>query len=161
MQFLSSAKEQKLTLRPRMTRFITLDNGGKVPQIDPGLHVQFRGLSEPIPTEAFAAKDGKARGILDTKYAAKLAGIDEDELISILLNHKMHGILFGRVGDANENILPEMLHIIPHSDGYYCELCKKSLAKQGVHNHPKSGEHQRHLAAIEQEAREQLEAQSS
>ena len=161
MQFLSNARELKLTLRPRITRFLELDNGGKVPQVDTGLHVQFKALAEPIPTEAFAAKDGKARGILDTKYAAKRAAIDEDELISILLHHDMHGILFGRVGDANENILPEMLHIIPHSDGYYCELCKKSLAKQGVHNHPKSGEHQRHLAAIENDAREQLEAQAS
>ena len=101
MQFLSGARELKLTLRPRMTRFITLDNGGKIPQVDQGLHVQFKGLAEPIPTEAFAAKDGKARGILDTRYAARKAGVDEDELTQILINHPQHGVLFGRVGDAN------------------------------------------------------------
>lgn len=161
MQFLSGAGELKLVLRPKRTRFVELDNGGKVPQVDHGLHVQFKGLAEAIPTTAFAAKDGKARGILDTKYAARSAGITEDELIPLLLNHKMHGILFGRVGDANENILPEMLHVIPHGDGYFCELCNKSLDKKGVHNHPKSKEHQQHLANLEQDAREQLEAQAS
>lgn len=161
MEFLSGARELKLTLRPARTSFVELDNGQKVPRVDHGLRVQFNALGEPIPTEAFSAKDGKARGILHSKQAALRAGIAEDKLIDILINHKMHGILFGRVGDRNETILPEMLHIVPQEDGYYCELCKKSLAKQGVHNHPKSKEHRRHLEKLEQDAREQLEANAS
>jgi hypothetical protein len=145
-----------------MTRFKKLDNGGEVPEIDQGLHVQFVGLSEPIPTDAFAAKDGKARGILNTKHAALTAGIDEGELISILKRHPMNGRLFGPVGEQMESILPEMLHITKMADGNnYCELCKKVLDKRGVHNHPKSKEHQKHLAVLEQEAKEQLEAQAS
>ena len=62
MQFLSGARELKLTLRPAKTRFVLLDNGQKVPDVDKGLRVQFNALADPIPTEAFAAEDGKARG---------------------------------------------------------------------------------------------------
>lgn len=161
MEFLSGARALKLTLRPARTSFVELDSGQKVPRVDLGLRVRFNPLTQPIPTEAFASKDGLARGVLRTKPAALRAGIPEDELIDILLNHKMHGIMFGRVGDHKEAVLPEMLHIIPMDDGYYCQLCKKTLDKRGVHNHPKSKEHQKHLTGIEQAAREQLEAAAS
>jgi hypothetical protein len=54
-----------------------------------------------------------------------------------------------------------MLHMTKRADDWYCELCGKSLPKKGAHNHPKSKKHQELLAALEQEAREQLEAQAS
>ena len=157
MDFLSGAGQLKLVIRPASTSFDKTPDGRKVPVVDMGLRVKFRALAEPIPTDAFTAKDGLARGVLNTKHAVRhLNGMDEDELINTLLNHPKHGLLFGRVGGHNESITPDMLHIVPMSDGHYCTLCKKSLAKQGVHNHPKSKEHQKHLAAIEQDAREAI-----
>ena len=85
----------------------------------------------------------------------------EADLIEILENHPMHGILFGRVGDHMEAVVPEMRHIIPTEDGHYCQLCKKILPKQGIHNHSKSKQHQEHLAVVELEVKEQLEAHAS
>lgn len=156
MDFLSGAGQLKIVLRPASTSFEKTPDGKKVPVVDFGQRVQFRALAEPIPTDAFFSKDGLARGVLSSKHAARKARMEEDDLIQALLNHPQHGKRFGRVGGHNEAILPEMLHVVPSGDGYYCQLCKKSLHKLGVHNHPKSKEHQKHLAAIEEEKREAI-----
>lgn len=156
MDFLSGMGQQKLVLRPASTTLETTPDGKSVRKVDPGLRVQFKKLGAPIHTEAFFSNDGLAWGRLSTGPVAKKLRIDEDELISFLINHPKHGELFGRVGGHGESILPEMLHVIPSGDGYYCQLCKKSLAKQGVHNHPKSKEHQDRLEEIEADAREAI-----
>ena len=156
MDFLSGMGQQKLVLRPASTTLETTPDGKSVRKVDPGLRVQFKKLGAPIHTEAFFSNDGLAWGRLSTGPVAKKLRVDEDELISSLINHPKHGELFGRVGGHGESILPEMLHVIPSGDGYYCQLCKKSLAKQGVHNHPKSKEHQKRLAGIEEDAREAI-----
>ena len=156
MDFLSGAGQLKLVIRPASTSWEKTPDGKKVPVVDMGLRVKFRALAESIPTDAFFSKDGLARGVLNTTPVAKKLRMDEDELIFLLINHPKHGEMFGRVSGQNEAILPEMLHVVPSGDGYYCELCKKSLAKQGVHNHPKSKQHQAHLASIEQETRDAI-----
>ena len=156
MDFLSGAGQLKLVIRPASTSFEKTPEGKKVPVVDMGLRVKFRPLAEPIPTDAFFSRDGLARGVLNTTPVAKKLRIDEDELIDILINHPQHGKMFGRVGGHNESVLPEMLHIVPTGEGHYCTLCKKSLPKQGIHNHPKSKEHQSHLASIEQEAKDAI-----
>ena len=156
MDFLSGAGQLKLVIRPASTSFDKTPDGKKVPVVDMGLRVKFRALAEPIPTDVFFSKDGLARGVLNTTPVAKKLRMDEDELIDILINHPQHGKMFGRVGGHNEAILPEMLHIVPTGDGHYCTLCKKSLPKQGINNHPKSKVHQTHLAAIEQEFKDAI-----
>ena len=156
MDFLSGMGQQKLVLRPASTTLETTPDGKSVRTVDLGLRVQFKKLGAPIHTDVFFSDDGLARGRLNTGPIAKKLRIEEDELISMLINHPQHGRLFGRVGGRGESILPEMLHVIPSGDGYYCQLCKKSLAKQGVHNHPKSKEHQKRLAGIEEETREAI-----
>jgi hypothetical protein len=156
MDFLSGMGRQKLVLRPASTTLEKTPDGKSVRHVDPGLRVQFRRLGAPIHTDAFFSKDGLAWGVLSTGPVAKKLRINEEELIDMLLNHPKHGELFGRVGERGEKILPEMLHIIPSGDGHYCKLCKKSLDKRGVHNHPKSKEHQERLAGIEAETREAI-----
>ena len=156
MDFLSGMGQQKLVLRPASTTLETTPDGKSVRTVDLGLRVQFKKLGAPIHTDVFFSDDGLARGRLNTGPIAKKLRIEEDELISMLINHPQHGRLFGRVGGRGESILPEMLHVIPSGDGYYCQLCKKSLAKQGVHNHPKSKEHQKRLVGIEEDAREAI-----
>jgi len=156
MDFLSGAGQLKLVIRPASTSWDKNPDGKRVPVVDMGLRVKFRALAEPIPTDAFFSRDGLARGVLNTTPVAKKLGMPEDELNKILINHPEHGKRFGRVSGHNETILPEMMHVVPSGDGYYCELCHKSLAKQGVHNHPKSKQHQAHLADIEQGARDAI-----
>lgn len=156
MDFLSGMGQQKLVLRPASTTLEKTPDGKSVRSVDVGLRVKFKKLGAPIHTDAFFSNDGFAWGVLSTGPVAKKLRIDEEELIDMLINHPKHGELFGRVGDRGETILPEMLHIIPSGDGFYCELCKKSLDKRGVHNHPKSKEHQKHLAGIEEETREAM-----
>ena len=156
MDFLSGMGQQKLVLRPASTTLETTPDGKSVRTVDLGLRVQFKKLGAPIHTDAFFSENGLAWGTLNSGPVAKRLRIEEAELISMLINHPQHGRLFGRVGGRGESILPEMLHVIPSGDGYYCQLCKKSLAKQGVHNHPKSKEHQKRLVGIEEDAREAI-----
>ena len=157
MDFISKDGGLKLTLRQKSTQVITHPGGLREVKADQGLHVKFRPLAETIVTRAFPANDGMANGVLNSKSAARKARIDEDELISVLLTHPMRGTLFDAVGVDGQQITPERLHIIPsEGGGYYCMLCKKSLDSRGMHNHPKSKEHQGHLALIEQDAKEAI-----
>jgi len=157
MDFISKDGGLKLTLRQKSTQVITHPGGLQSVKADPGLHIRFSPLSETVITDSFPANEGAARGVLNSKSAARRARMDEDDLIAALLNHPMRGTLFDAVGEGGRQITPERLHIIPSDEGgYYCMLCKKSLDSRGMHNHPKSKEHMAHVAKIEQEAKEAI-----
>lgn len=155
MQFISTHGEHQVVLRHRRVKVTQTSDQGSITEVIPGIRAKFQPLAEAFKTDLLPTKTefGGARGMLDTANVAREYGVDEQEVIRMLMDHRSYGTSFVGIGDGGGLADAESKYITTYPDGSFeCTLCDMHITTaQGLNGHKRSHIHRQNLADAEEQ----------
>jgi hypothetical protein len=130
MLFLSRGKSPSFLIVPGYEEIVQTIHGN-IPQVRKPIWLKFSAFDGGgMETPAMPMRQGSntAQGSLETAVAARITGLQEDEIIDFLKNHDSYGVEFVAVEDRGREIDDnDEAFLVATDTGYYCQLCDMDL----------------------------------